>query len=130
VLNLLSYGQRLCRRSKWLVLPTANTAQRSLGLGGRLTDAVIVLFKAAMVDVLTEDHKRRILIESGEMQRWEDCQAETPEDERVLYPPFFSICSGGVSLISDLIAEFEDSPVAAFPGKLGSLWNPGWDGIR
>jgi hypothetical protein len=32
-----------------------------------LTAAVIVLFQAAMVDVLTEDQKRKILTESGEI---------------------------------------------------------------
>ena len=29
------------------------------------------LFRGAMVDVLTEDQKRRILTDCGEMQRWE-----------------------------------------------------------
>ena len=82
-------GHRLRRFvwSLWNGWHLVNLYELSHGLDGTLTDAVIVLFKAAMVDVLTDDQKRRILTESGEMQRWEDCQAETPEDERVLYPP-------------------------------------------
>ena len=60
----------------------------SSGLDVRLTDAVIVVFNAAMVDALNEDQKRRVLKESGEFARWEQVGAETPEDEEVLYPPF------------------------------------------
>jgi len=51
-----------------------------------LTEAVIVLFRAAMVDVLTEAQKRRLLTDSGELARWERVCEETPEDEEVLYP--------------------------------------------
>jgi hypothetical protein len=40
-----------------------NPYDLSCGLDARLTDAVIVLFGAAMADVLTEDQKRRILTE-------------------------------------------------------------------
>lgn len=64
-----------------------NLYDLSSGLDGKLTDAVIVLFHAAMVDLLTEDQKRRVLKESGEFARWEQARAETPEDEEVLYPP-------------------------------------------
>lgn len=53
----------------------------------KLTDAIILLFRAALLDVLTENQKRRILTESGEMRRWEECRAQTPEDGEVLYPP-------------------------------------------
>jgi hypothetical protein len=49
-----------------------------------LTDAVIVLFRAAMLDALTDDQKRSILTNSGE---WEECRQQTPEHEAVLYPP-------------------------------------------
>jgi hypothetical protein len=51
-----------------------------------LTEAVIVLFRAAMVDVLTEAQKRRLLTDSGELARWKRVCEETPEDEEVLYP--------------------------------------------
>lgn len=64
-----------------------NLYDLSSGLDGRLTDAVIVVFRASMVDVLTEDQKRRVLKESGELARWEQAGVETPEDEEVLYPP-------------------------------------------
>ena len=65
-----------------------NLYDLSSGLDGRLTDAVIVVFNAAMVDALSEDQKRRVLKDSGELARWEQASAETPEDEEVLYPPF------------------------------------------
>lgn len=56
------------------------------GLDAKLTAAVIVLFQAAMVDILTEDQKRKILTESGEFARWEESRRNTPNDEEVLYP--------------------------------------------
>ena len=65
-----------------------NLYDLSSGLDGRLTDAVIVVFNAAMVDALSEDQKRRVLKESGEFARWEQASTEIPEDEDVLYPPF------------------------------------------
>ena len=65
-----------------------NLYDLSSGLDGRLTDAVIVVFNAAMVDALSEDQKRHMLKESGEFARWEQASAETPEDDEVLYPPF------------------------------------------
>jgi hypothetical protein len=40
------------------------------GLDGPLTDAVIIVFQAAIVGVLSEDQLRNLLIESGEMARW------------------------------------------------------------
>jgi hypothetical protein len=52
-----------------------------------LTESVIVLFRAAMVGVLTETQKRRLLADSGELIRWERAREQTPEDEEVLYPP-------------------------------------------
>jgi hypothetical protein len=48
------------------------------GLDGPLTEAVIV-FHAALVGVLSEEHLRRLLIESGEMARWDSAQGQTPE---------------------------------------------------
>jgi hypothetical protein len=48
---------------------------------------MIVIFSAAMCDVLTEQQKRKILTDSGEFARWEQARANTPEDEGVLYPP-------------------------------------------
>ena len=65
-----------------------NLYDLSSGLDGRLTDAVIVVFNAAMVDALSEDQKRRVLKESGEFARWEQASTEIPDDEDVLYPPF------------------------------------------
>ena len=74
--------------SLWNGYHLINLYDLSSGLDGRLTDAVIVVFNAAMVDALNEDQKRRVLKESGEFARWEQVGAETPEDEEVLYPPF------------------------------------------
>ena len=74
--------------SLWNGFHLLNLYDLSSGLDVRLTDAVIVVFNAAMVDALTEDQKRRMLKESGEFARWEQARIETPEDEEVLYPPF------------------------------------------
>ena len=74
--------------SLWNGFHLINLYDLSSGLDGRLTDAVIVVFNAAMVDALSEDQKRLVLKESGEFARWEQASAETPEDEEVLYPPF------------------------------------------
>ena len=74
--------------SLWNGFHLINLYDLSSGLDGRLTDAVIVVFNAAMVDALSEDQKRRVLKESGELARWEEASAETPEDDEVLYPPF------------------------------------------
>jgi hypothetical protein len=57
------------------------------GLDDALTDAVILVFRAAMVGVLTEDQLRQILTDSGELVRWDECRRITPQDEDVLYPP-------------------------------------------
>jgi hypothetical protein len=73
--------------SLWNGFHLINLHDLSYGLDVPLTDAVILLFRAAMLDVLTEDLKRRILTESGEFARWEECRAQTPKDEDVLYPP-------------------------------------------
>ena len=74
--------------SLWNGFHLINLFDLSSGLDGGLTDAVIVVFNAAMVDALSEEQKRRVLEESGEFARWEQARAETPEDEDVLYPPF------------------------------------------
>jgi len=74
--------------SLWNGFHLINLYDLSSGLDGRLTDAVIIVFHAAMVDALSEDQKRRVLKESGEFARWEQASEETPEDEEVLYPPF------------------------------------------
>ena len=74
--------------SLWNGFHLINLFDLSTGLDGRLTDAVIVVFNAAMVDALSEEQKRRVLKEPGEFARWEQARAETPEDEEVLYPPF------------------------------------------
>jgi hypothetical protein len=59
------------------------------GLDGPLTEAVIV-FHAALVGVLSEEHLRKLLIESGEMTRWDSAQGQTPEHLDVFYPPYLS----------------------------------------
>ena len=83
-------GRRLRRFvwSLWNGFHLINLFDLASGLDGRLTDAVIVVFNAAMVGALGEDHKRRVLKKSGEFVRWEQARAETPEGEDVLYPPF------------------------------------------
>lgn len=73
--------------SLWNGSHLINLYNLSYGLDVKLTDAIILLFRAALLDILTEAEKRRILTESGEMRRWEECRAQTPEDEDVLYPP-------------------------------------------
>ena len=74
--------------SLWNSFHLVNLFDLSSGLDGRLSDAVIVVFNAAMVNSLSEDQKRCVLKESGEFARWEQASAETPENEEVLYPPF------------------------------------------
>ena len=56
--------------SLWNGFHLINLYDLSSGLDGRLTDAVIIVFHAAMVDALSEDQKRRVLKESGEFARW------------------------------------------------------------
>jgi hypothetical protein len=73
--------------SLWNGWHLINLYDLSSGLDAVLTDAVILLFRAAMLDVLTEHQKRRILTDSGEFARWEECRVNTPKDEEVLYPP-------------------------------------------
>ncbi|MEO8352555.1 MAG: hypothetical protein ABI680_12535 [Chthoniobacteraceae bacterium] len=83
-------GGRRLRQFVWSLWNThhlINLYDLSSGLDGRLTDAVIVVFHAAMVDALTDDQKRHVLKDSGEFARWEEASAATPEDEDVLYPP-------------------------------------------
>ena len=74
--------------SLWNGFHLLNLFVLASGLDGRLTDAVIVVFNAAMVGALGEEQKRRVLKKSGEFVRWEQARAETPEDEDVIYPPF------------------------------------------
>lgn len=74
--------------SLWNGFHLVNLFDLSSGLDGKLSDAVIVVFNAAMVDALSEEQKRRVLKESGEFARWEEARAESPEDDEVLYPPF------------------------------------------
>jgi hypothetical protein len=72
------------------------------GLDGPLTDAVIIVFHAAMAGVLTEDHLRNLLTDSGEMARWDSTQRHTPEHLDVFYPPYLSARS-----LKDLAAAAE-----------------------
>lgn len=73
--------------SLWNCEHWINLYDLSSGLDGKHTDAVIVIFQAAMVGALSENQKRRVLERSGEFARWERACSETPEDEEVLYPP-------------------------------------------
>jgi hypothetical protein len=73
--------------SLWNGWHLVNLFDLSHGLDGPLTDAVVTIFRAAMVGALKEDHLRCLLSESGEMRRWEEARRETPEDFEVLYPP-------------------------------------------
>ncbi len=72
--------------SLWNGWHLVNLFDLSHGLDGVLTDAVITLFRAAMVGALTEDHLRCLLTESGEMRGWKEAEHETPEGFEVLYP--------------------------------------------
>jgi uncharacterized protein (DUF2236 family) len=45
-----------------------------------------VIFHAALCGDLTDEQKRRVLTDSGEMARWEQAERETPEGEAVLIP--------------------------------------------
>jgi hypothetical protein len=53
----------------------------------KISEAIILLFRAAMAGALTENHIRKILTNSGELARLEQCRARTPDDEEVLNPP-------------------------------------------
>jgi hypothetical protein len=72
--------------SLWNGWHLVNLFDLSHGLDGTLTDAVITLFRAAMVGALTEDHLRCLLTESGEMRRWEEVDRDMPKGFEVLYP--------------------------------------------
>jgi hypothetical protein len=74
--------------SLWNGFHLINLSYLASGLDGRHTDAVVIVFNAAMVGALSEDQMRRVLKESGEFARWEEASAQTPEDEEVPYPPF------------------------------------------
>ncbi len=73
--------------SLWNDWHLVNLFDLCAGLDHILGDAVIVIFRAQMVGALTEEHKRRVLQDSGEFARWEEARRETPEEEDVLYPP-------------------------------------------
>ena len=74
--------------SLWNGYHLLNLYDLSSGLDGPRTEAVIVIFHASMVDALSETQKRRMMEESGELARWEQARAKTPENDVVIYPPF------------------------------------------
>jgi hypothetical protein len=82
-------GTRLRRFiwSLWNGWHLVNLFDLCAGLDCELGDAVIVIFRAQMVGALSEKHKRRVLTQSGEFDRWQSASAETPDGEDVLYPP-------------------------------------------
>jgi hypothetical protein len=47
----------------------------------------VIVFNAAMVGALSEEQIRSVLKDSGELARWEETSARTPEADEVLYPP-------------------------------------------
>ena len=63
---------------------------------------LIIVFQAAIVGVFSEDHLRNLLVESGEMARWDSAQRHTPEHLDVFYPPYLSARS-----LKDLAAAAE-----------------------
>jgi hypothetical protein len=73
--------------SLWNGWHLVNLFDLSRGLDATLTDAVVTIFRAAMVGALKEHHLRCILTESGEMRRWNEAEHETPDGFEVLYPP-------------------------------------------
>jgi hypothetical protein len=56
------------------------------GLDAALGDAVCIVFRAAMCGALTDDQKRRVLTDSGEMARFDLVEKHTPDGEVVYYP--------------------------------------------
>jgi hypothetical protein len=62
----------------------------SLWNESHLTDAIVIVFHTALVGVLSEEHLRKLLTESGEMARWDSAQRQTPEHLDVFYPPYLS----------------------------------------
>ena len=51
---------------------------------------MVIIFEAAMVGALCEEQLRSLLVESGEMARWDGARQRTPEDLHVFYPPYLS----------------------------------------
>jgi len=88
--NWTAGGGRRVRQfvwSLWNGWHLVNLFDLSHGLDNKLADAVVTIFRAAMIGALTEDHLRWLLTESGEMRRWKEAERETPEGFEVLYPP-------------------------------------------
>lgn len=87
-----------------------NLCDLSSGLDGRLSDAVVVIFRAAMFGALNEESMRCLLKKSGEFARWDAASSKTPEDEDVLYPPLAISTDSLRSLARS--AERNDSRIA------------------
>lgn len=69
-------------------MPSPDQPVRPQFRAGRQTsDAVVVIFRAAMFGALNEESMRCLLKKSGEFARWDATSSKTPEDEDVLYPP-------------------------------------------
>ena len=104
--------------SLWNRYHSLNLCDLSSGLDGRRTEAVIVIFQAAMMGALSEDQKRRVLEESGEFARWEQARVETPDEENVLYPPL-SIATDDLRRLAhsatQLAKRIEAERAAKFP---------------
>jgi hypothetical protein len=91
--NSTTGGGRRLRQFVWSLLNDShliNLFDLCHGLDGPLTEAVVIVFHAALVGVLSEEHLRKLLIESGEMARWDSAQRQTPEHLDVFYPPYLS----------------------------------------
>ena len=60
--------------SLWNDWHLVNLFDLCAGLDHYLGDAVIVIFRAQLIGALSEEHKRRVLKDSGEFSRWEDAR--------------------------------------------------------
>ena len=88
--NWSAHGGTHLRRfvwSLWNGLHPVNLYQVSGGWDGKINEAVILVFAGYFRGLVEEDRLRRLLNESGEMARWDEAQAATPEPFAVDYPP-------------------------------------------
>lgn len=92
--------------SLWNGLHPVNLYQVSGGWDGKINEAVILVFTAYFRGLVEEDRLRRLLEESGEMERWEEARAETPEQHAVDYPPL-------PKSLREHVATLEPLPVEA-----------------
>ncbi len=88
--NWSTHGGTHLRRfvwSLWNGLHPVNLYQVSGGWDEKINDAVILVFTGYFRGLVEEDRLRRLLKESGEMERWDAARANTPEPHAGNYPP-------------------------------------------